>query len=396
MPRSGSSKLIARRAPSAARVSLRCGGWSTASARVERAAAGRPLHSRSGAGCAGRSRPARARRGRWVLRFLFGLPLQPPCGPRRHGARPGGWPVRRRHGLERAVSRLVATELSRSRAGKVETSEGTRRSAAADHQRGRRPQVHLDGRRLGAARPGRGDPGDPVDADSPQGQGMLTQYSDLEFLLADGSPVVLRYNLETVELRSSGKPDRILGFETDTLIRASSRHRWTPKGRSLVPHQPLGLRLHRRRLRRRADGQLADKRVAIIGTGATAVQCIPHLARVLQGALRLPAHAVVGRRARQPADRSGMVRRDRDAGLAAALARELHRQPDRRHRREDLVQDGWTDLVAPHPRADHVAAAREFDAREDAGGVRGLRLREDGGDPRAGRRDRRGPGTAER
>ena len=50
----------------------------------------------------------------------------------------------------------------------------------------------------------------------------------------------------------------------------------------------------------------------------------------VRGAVRLPAHAVVGRRARQPADRPGVVRRDRHAGLAAALARELHRQPDRR------------------------------------------------------------------
>ena len=67
---------------------------------------------------------------------------------------------------------------------------------------------------------------------------------------------------------------------------------------------------------------------------------------VPQGALRLPAHAVVGRRPRQPADRPGVVRRDRHAGLAAALARELHRQPDRRClAEEDLVQDGWTDIA---------------------------------------------------
>ena len=44
-----------------------------------------------------------------------------------------------------------------------------------------------------------------------------------------------------------------------------------------VPHQPLGLRLHRRRRRRRTSTGCADKRVGIIGTGATAVQCVPHL-----------------------------------------------------------------------------------------------------------------------
>ena len=67
-----------------------------------------------------------------------------------------------------------------------------------------------------------------------------------------------------------------------------------------VPHQPLGLRLHRRRLRRRTSTGLADKRVGIIGTGATAVQCVPHLGEARRAAVRLPAHAVVDRRARQP------------------------------------------------------------------------------------------------
>lgn len=59
-----------------------------------------------------------------------------------------------------------------------------------------------------------------VDIGSPEGKALLTQYSDLELLVADGSTVVLRYNLETVELRASGKPDRILGFEVDPLIEA--------------------------------------------------------------------------------------------------------------------------------------------------------------------------------
>ena len=51
-----------------------------------------------------------------------------------------------------------------------------------------------------------------LDAGSPRGRELLTRYSDLEFLLADGSPVVLRYKLETVEIRN--KPsNRVLGFE---------------------------------------------------------------------------------------------------------------------------------------------------------------------------------------
>ncbi len=36
---------------------------------------------------------------------------------------------------------------------------------------------------------------------------------------------------------------------------------------------------------------LSDKRVGIIGTGATAIQCVPHLGEWAKAALRLPAHA---------------------------------------------------------------------------------------------------------
>ena len=109
----------------------------------------------------------------------------------------------------------------------------------------------------------------------------------------------------------------------------------------------------------------------------------------LQAALRLPAHAVVGRRARQRADRSRVVRRHRDAGLAAALAGEFHRQPGGR----PAPRKTWCRTAGPICRAASArkvsAAAREADAGRDAGGVRGLRLREDGGDPRPRRRDRR-------
>ena len=41
--------------------------------------------------------------------------------------------------------------------------------------------------------------------------------------------------------------------------------------------------------------KLADKRVAIIGTGATAIQCVPHLGQGGEASLCLPAHAIVGR-----------------------------------------------------------------------------------------------------
>ena len=51
-----------------------------------------------------------------------------------------------------------------------------------------------------------------VDTGSPQGRALLTKLSGLEDLLADGTPVLLRYNLETVEIRNA-TPSRLLGYE---------------------------------------------------------------------------------------------------------------------------------------------------------------------------------------
>jgi cation diffusion facilitator CzcD-associated flavoprotein CzcO len=90
--------------------------------------------------------------------------------------------------------------------------------------------------------------------------------------------------------------------------------------------------------------KLADKRVAIIGTGATSVQCVPHLARACRELLvfqRTPSSVDV--RANVPIDADwfesiatpGWQRRwlenftENQAGGTAD---------------EDLVQDGWTDL----------------------------------------------------
>jgi cation diffusion facilitator CzcD-associated flavoprotein CzcO len=90
--------------------------------------------------------------------------------------------------------------------------------------------------------------------------------------------------------------------------------------------------------------KLADKRVAIIGTGATAVQCVPHLARACETLYvfqRTPSSVDV--RANAPIDPAwfaaiatpGWQQRwlenftDNQAGGSAV---------------EDLVQDGWTDL----------------------------------------------------
>ncbi len=92
--------------------------------------------------------------------------------------------------------------------------------------------------------------------------------------------------------------------------------------------------------------RLADKRVAIIGTGATAVQCVPHLAQAcgeLFVCQRTPSS--VDARGNRPIDphwfadvaTPGWQKRWQDNFLFNMSAIEL---PD-----EDLVNDGWTDLV---------------------------------------------------
>ena len=86
--------------------------------------------------------------------------------------------------------------------------------------------------------------------------------------------------------------------------------------------------------------KLADKRVAIIGTGATAIQCVPHVGASAQAALRLPADPVLGRPPRQQAHRPrmGQVAADRVAARAPPeLQRHRHRGAVRRGPRQRRV-----------------------------------------------------------
>jgi cyclohexanone monooxygenase len=90
--------------------------------------------------------------------------------------------------------------------------------------------------------------------------------------------------------------------------------------------------------------KLGDKRVAIIGTGATAVQCIPHLGESAE-------HLYVFQRT--PSSIDVRANRDTDPDWAASL------QPGWQRARmenfntlvsggfadEDLVSDGWTDII---------------------------------------------------
>jgi cation diffusion facilitator CzcD-associated flavoprotein CzcO len=92
--------------------------------------------------------------------------------------------------------------------------------------------------------------------------------------------------------------------------------------------------------------RLADKRVAIIGTGATAVQCVPHVAAAAQELFvfqRTPSSVDI--RDNQPIDPGWF------AGLAAPgwqqrwLENFVDNMSAAESPAEDLVCDGWTDLV---------------------------------------------------
>ncbi len=89
-----------------------------------------------------------------------------------------------------------------------------------------------------------------------------------------------------------------------------------------LPHQPLGLRLHRRLTRwrddapagRQARGHHRHRRHRGAGRAAPGARC--------QGAVRGSAHTKLGGRARQRADRPGLV-----CGCGHAPARRSHRRP---------------------------------------------------------------------
>ena len=91
--------------------------------------------------------------------------------------------------------------------------------------------------------------------------------------------------------------------------------------------------------------RLADKRVAIIGTGATAVQCVPHLARAageLYVFQRTPSSVDV--RDNRPTDPDWFAEIAtpgwQQRWLENFAANQSGALPG-----EDLVQDGWTDLA---------------------------------------------------
>lgn len=91
--------------------------------------------------------------------------------------------------------------------------------------------------------------------------------------------------------------------------------------------------------------KLADKRVAVIGTGATAVQCVPHLARAAKEVLvcqRTPSSVDV--RANRPIERD-WFKGISGPGWQKRWMENFTVNQTGGHASEDLVQDGWTDLA---------------------------------------------------
>lgn len=92
---------------------------------------------------------------------------------------------------------------------------------------------------------------------------------------------------------------------------------------------------------------LADKKVGIIGTGATAVQCLPHLAKAcaeLYVFQRTPSSVDV--RGNRPTDMEWFEREVEEPGWQQKWLENFtaNQAMGLRMPKEDLVQDGWTDL----------------------------------------------------
>jgi cation diffusion facilitator CzcD-associated flavoprotein CzcO len=105
--------------------------------------------------------------------------------------------------------------------------------------------------------------------------------------------------------------------------------------------------------------KLADKRVAIIGTGATSVQCIPHLARAcheLYVFQRTPSSIDV--RANEPTDPEWFEREVRKPGWQQEWLENFTLLQTGGFAEQDLVHDGWTDIARRI--RDRVVAGGEF------------------------------------
>ena len=118
----------------------------------------------------------------------------------------------------------------------------------------------------------------------------------------------------------------------------------------VVPHRPLGLRLHRRRPGRAADRARRQGRRA--HRHRRHRHPVPAAAgRGGQARLRVPAHAVGHRRARQPADRARLRRAAASPAGSRPGWTTSRRSCSASTVDEDLTDDGWTHHYAAvhHP-----------------------------------------------
>lgn len=91
--------------------------------------------------------------------------------------------------------------------------------------------------------------------------------------------------------------------------------------------------------------KLADKRVGIVGTGATSIQCIPYLAEAskrLYVFQRTPS--VIGVRANRPTDPAWVA--SLEPGWQQRRLDNFHTLTSGGTAEEDLVADGWTDITS--------------------------------------------------
>ena len=135
---------------------------------------------------------------------------------------------------------------------------------------------------------------------------------------------------------------------------------------------------------------LAGKRVGIIGTGATAVQCVPHLGEAadeLYVFQRTPSSIDV--RANRPTDPQWAS--SLEPGWQRRRMENFNNLVSGVFEPEDLVDDGWTDIIGKLLLKMREANAARLQPRRPRPHRGAGRLREDGGDPRPGRRHRRRP-----
>ena len=149
-----------------------------------------------------------------------------------------------------------------------------------------------------------------------------------------------------------------------------------------LPHQPLGLRLHRRKSHRtdgpagRQTGRHHRHRGHRRAGGAAGRPGG-------QGALRVPAHPECGGCPQPAAHRCRVVpRASSPAGSTSGSSTSPRRSPVAQPE-VDLVHDGWTEMMWVDTQKASIGGGGR--------GARADRLRGDGGDPATRRRDRRGP-----